>query len=64
MGVIACSIVLAYFDFPVVRVIGFLGMAVSLFWYVVPGYAMIYGPHLFLLAIAELFRRPDHNDDE
>lgn len=28
-----------------------LALAVCLFWYIVPGHAMIYGPHLFIFGI-------------
>jgi hypothetical protein len=28
-----------------------LALAASLFWYVVPGHAFIYGPHLFIFGL-------------
>jgi hypothetical protein len=38
--------------------------AICLGWfiYVVLGHAFIYGPHLFLLLIVEMFRRRDESD--
>ena len=64
IGAIACLTTLANFDNTIARVFALLGLAVSLFWYVIPGHAMIYGPHLFLIAIADLFRRSNNVGDE
>jgi len=64
IGAIMCVTMLANFDATIIRVFALLGLAVSLFWYVIPGHAMIYGPHLFLLAIADLFRRSNNTDND
>jgi hypothetical protein len=64
IGAIASITTLANSDVTTIRVFALLGLAVSLFWYVIPGHAMIYGPHLFLLAITDLFRRSKNNENE
>lgn len=44
------------------RIPAWFAFVTSVFWYVVPGHALIYGPHLFLLAIWDLLTYPLRKD--
>ena len=45
-----------------VRVPAWLGLVVSALWFLVPGHALAYGPHLILLEIWELLTWPFRKD--
>jgi hypothetical protein len=55
-GAITFCLLLTYCSGSVIRVLAMIGLVVSLIWYLLPGHALIYGPHLFFLAILDLFR--------